>query len=98
MSSRHDESDTPAGERLQKVLAHAGVASRRHAEELISAGAVTVNGTVVRELGTRVDPRHDEVRVRAALVRPAAASLYILLNKPASPVTTPPAPQVPPPA
>lgn len=88
MSSRHDEGGTPAGERLQKVLAHAGVASRRHAEELISAGAVTVNGTVVRELGTRVDPRHDEVRVRGALVRPAAASLYILLNKPAGVVTT----------
>ena len=88
MSSQYDEGGTPAGERLQKVLAHAGVASRRHAEELISAGAVTVNGTVVRELGTRVDPRHDEVRVRGALVRPAAASLYILLNKPAGVVTT----------
>ncbi len=79
----------PAGERLQKFLAHAGIASRRHAEELIAAGAVTVNGQVVRELGTRVDPATDEVRVRGKLVRqPEAAPLYVMLNKPADTVTT----------
>lgn len=78
----------PSGERLQKYLAHAGVASRRHAEELIAAGAVTVNGQVVRELGTRVDPAADEVRVRGRVVRPTEDFLYILLNKPTDTVTT----------
>lgn len=79
----------PAGERLQKFLAHAGVASRRHAEELIAIGAVTVNGQVVRELGTRVDPEADEIRVRGKVVRQQeTAPLYVLLNKPADTVTT----------
>src|SRR5690349_12056840 len=82
-------SPAPRGERLQKYLAHAGVASRRHAEELITAGAVSVNGQIVRELGTRVDPAHDEVRVHGRPVRPAATGhLYILLNKPTDTVTT----------
>jgi 23S rRNA pseudouridine2605 synthase len=76
------------GERLQKYLAHAGIASRRHAEELIIAGAVSVNGDIVRELGVRVDPARDEVRVRGRLVRPTASHLYILLNKPTETVTT----------
>ena len=83
---KQDEHD--AGERLQKYLAHAGVASRRHAEELIVAGAVTVNGQVVRVLGTRVDPGADEVRVRGQLVRPQSRLLYILLHKPSGAVTT----------
>ncbi|HKS69519.1 MAG TPA: pseudouridine synthase, partial [Ktedonobacterales bacterium] len=75
---------------MQKYLAHAGVASRRHAEELVAAGAVTVNGAVVRELGARVVPGRDEVRVRGRLVRPAPEGkrLYILLNKPVDVVTT----------
>jgi 23S rRNA pseudouridine2605 synthase len=76
------------GERLQKYLAHAGVASRRHAEALIASGAVTVNGAEVRELGTRVDLAKDEVRVHGKLVRPAARPIYVLLNKPAGTVTT----------
>src|SRR5690349_3170806 len=76
------------GERLQKVLAHAGIASRRHAEALITAGRVTVNGAVVRELGTRVNPAHDEVRVDGEPVRPPAAHTYVLLNKPRDAVTT----------
>lgn len=82
--------DEPASERVQKYLAHAGVASRRHAEELIAAGAVTVNGAVVRELGARVVPGRDEVRVHGRLVRPAREGerLYILLNKPLDTVTT----------
>ncbi len=79
---------TLTGERLQKYLAHAGVASRRHAEELILAGDVTVNGGVVRELGTRVDPERDEVRVRGQVVRPPERPLYILLNKPLDTVST----------
>src|SRR5690348_8455088 len=90
---RSHERDTadgaaPTGERLQKYLAHAGVASRRHAEELILAGDVTVNGQVVRELGTRVDPARDEVRVRGQVVRPPERPLYILLNKPLDTVST----------
>jgi 23S rRNA pseudouridine2605 synthase len=80
------------GERLQKYLARAGVASRRHAEELIAAGAVTVNGAVVRERGTRIGAG-DEVRVRGRLVRPGAEHLYVLLNKPPGTVTTASDPQ-----
>ena len=76
------------GERLQKYLAHAGIASRRHAEEMIAAGAISVNGAIVREPGVRVDPERDEVRVRGRLVRPTATHLYILLNKPIGTVTT----------
>ena len=95
MATRNQPQPAPAsggaaasGERLQKVLAHAGVASRRHAEELMRAGRVTVNGAVVRELGTRVDPARDEVRVDGQPVRAAVAHTYLLLNKPAGPVTT----------
>ena len=50
-------------ERLQKVLAHAGVGSRRHCEELITAGRVSVDGQTVRELGTRVDPEGHKITV-----------------------------------
>src|SRR5262245_18843663 len=63
-------------ERLQKYLAHAGIASRRHAEELILAGQISVNGQVVRELGAKVNPATDEVRARGRLVRPAAEHVY----------------------
>jgi 23S rRNA pseudouridine2605 synthase len=88
------ESDQPpAGERLQKVLAHAGVASRRHAEALIAAGRITVNGAVVRQLGTRVNPARDDVRVDGQPVRAAPAHTYVLLHKPAGPVTTASDPQ-----
>ena len=82
------EHEKQAGERLQKYLAHAGIASRRHAEELIEVGVVSVNGVIVRELGVRVNPASDEVRVRGRLVRPTAKHLYILLNKPLETVTT----------
>lgn len=67
--------------RLQKFLASAGVASRRKAEELIEAGQVSVNGRVVRELGTKVDPSVDEVRVRGEMVRPERL-VYFVMNKP----------------
>lgn len=83
-----DDHTDGRGERLQKYLARSGVASRRHAEELIVAGAVTVNGRVVRELGARVDPERDAVRVRGERVRPAERLIYLLLNKPAGVVTT----------
>ncbi|HEX8036118.1 MAG TPA: pseudouridine synthase [Ktedonobacterales bacterium] len=88
MEQHGKQGEQGAGERLQKYLAHAGVASRRHAEELIVAGAVSVNGQVVRELGTRVDPGADEVRVRGQVVRPQSALRYILLHKPAGAMTT----------
>ena len=87
-SKQVEQSGQGAGERLQKYLAHAGVASRRHAEELIVAGAVTVNGQVVRELGTRVDPSADEVRVRGEVVRPQTEPLYVLLHKPVGAMST----------
>jgi pseudouridine synthase len=74
-------------ERLQKVLARAGVASRREAEKLIAEGRVTVNGRVVQEFGVKVDPRMDVIRVDTVLVRrdaaaPDAARVHLLLNKP----------------
>lgn len=72
-------------ERLQKLIAQAGIASRRHAEELILAGQVTVNGQVVRELGTKADPAEDHIKVRGKLINPSLAKrekVYVLLNKP----------------
>ncbi len=69
-------------ERLQKVLAHAGVASRRACEELIRQGRVQVNGQVVTEMGTRVDPTVDEIRVDGRPLASAESYVYIVLNKP----------------
>ncbi|HEX8702268.1 MAG TPA: pseudouridine synthase [Myxococcaceae bacterium] len=77
-----------AAERLQKYLARAGVASRRHAEELITAGRVTVNNQKVTELGSRVEPGTDLVAVDGQLVSPPETSSYFLLYKPAGVVTT----------
>lgn len=75
-------------ERLQKILARAGVASRRAAEQLIVEGRVAVNGKVTRELGSRADPARDRVSVDGAPVRLAAQPRYLLLHKPAGYVTT----------
>ena len=75
------------GERLQKVLAHAGIASRRKVEELIVAGRVKVNGSRA-QLGQRVDPSKDEVEVDGSRVPLAADLRYYLVNKPAGMVTT----------
>jgi len=75
-------------ERLQKVLARAGVASRRAAEGLIAAGRVTVNGQVVTVLGTQVDPARDRIAVDGQPIRLATAPTTILLHKPAGYVTT----------
>ena len=72
-------------ERLQKLIAAAGLASRRHAEELIAAGEVTVNGEVVREQGTKADPARDHIKVRGKLINPLLEKqekTYVLLNKP----------------
>ncbi|MDQ3956800.1 MAG: rRNA pseudouridine synthase [Actinomycetota bacterium] len=77
----------PEGERLQKVLAHAGVASRRAVEELIAAGRVRVNGRRA-ELGARVDPTKDEVEVDGSRVPLRANLLHYMLNKPAGVVST----------
>jgi 23S rRNA pseudouridine2605 synthase len=75
-------------ERLQKVLAHAGVASRRACETMISSGRVTVNGRVVTELGTQVDPETDILAVDGKAVTAAPPPVYVLLNKPAGYVST----------
>jgi len=72
---------------LQRVLAARGVASRRRAEELIRAGRVNVDGEVVTELGTKVDPRAAQIRVDGHLLR-AQAPRYLLLNKPRGYITT----------
>jgi len=72
-------------ERIQKLIAAAGIASRRHAEELITAGQVTVNGQVITELGTKADPETDHIKVRGKLINPSLErreKVYILLNKP----------------
>ena len=72
----------PEGVRLQKVLAQAGVASRRVAEEMIVAGRVRVNGVVVTELGTRIAPETDLVDVDGTAVQLDATKRYVMLNKP----------------
>src|SRR5512140_3327152 len=72
--------------RLQRFLAAAGVAARRKAEELITAGRVTVNGEVVRVLGTKIDPEHDSVLVDGEAVA-ALDKFYVLLNKPKGCIT-----------
>ncbi|HZU77804.1 MAG TPA: pseudouridine synthase [Dehalococcoidia bacterium] len=74
--------------RLQKVLAEAGVASRRAAERLILEGAVSVNGETVTTLGTRVDPATAEVRVHGEPLQQRSGLLYLALHKPAGYVTT----------
>jgi 23S rRNA pseudouridine2605 synthase len=73
--------DSP-GERLARFLAHAGVASRRHAEGLIAAGRVQVNGMIVREQGSRVDPERDVVLVDGKVVEVGSKQVYIMLHKP----------------
>ena len=76
------------GERLQKILSQAGVASRRAAEKLIAEGRVTVNGQTVREMGTKADLGSDDIRVDGRRIKSAERLRYILLNKPAGYVTT----------
>src|SRR3954462_7375590 len=75
-------------ERLQKILSRAGIASRRAAERLMLEGRVTVNGETARELGTKADPAHDDVRVDGRRVKSPERHRYLLLNKPRGYVTT----------
>ncbi len=77
-----------ATERLQKFLSQAGIASRRAAEEWIKAGKVSVNGKVVTEMGVKVDPARDVVRVDGRRVEPAAAMVTLMLHKPYGYVST----------
>lgn len=75
-------------ERLQKIIAAAGITSRRKAEELITQGRVTVNGQVITELGSKADPERDHIKVDGKLLRGAERHIYLLLNKPKGYVTT----------
>jgi 23S rRNA pseudouridine2605 synthase len=75
-------------QRLQKVMARAGVASRRHSEELITAGRVRVNGEVVTSLGVKVDPQADVIEVDDRVLETSVAHAYFALNKPRGYVTT----------
>lgn len=80
--------DVPGGVRLQKVLAAAGVGSRRHCEEMIAAGRVEVDGEVVRRFGARVDPQGQVIRVDGKRIPASANLVYLALNKPAGVVST----------
>jgi len=75
-------------ERLQKIIAAAGIASRRKAEALITGGLVSVNGQTVTELGSKADPEHDHIRVHGKLLHGAQRHVYLLMNKPKGYVTT----------
>ena len=75
-------------ERLQKYLANCGICSRRKAEELIKYGKVSVNGKIVTELGTKINPKVDKVTYNGKEVKEESKHVYILLNKPIGYVTT----------
>jgi 23S rRNA pseudouridine2605 synthase len=75
-------------ERLQKIIAAAGIASRRKAEELITAGLVSVNGQTVTELGSKADPQVDHIKVNGRPLGAAQRHVYLLLHKPKGYVTT----------
>ena len=82
------EPEIVEGQRLQKVLAAAGLASRRACEVLISEGRVEVNGEVVTEQGRRVDPDVDVIRVDGSRIPPPRRHLYLVVNKPRGVVST----------
>jgi 23S rRNA pseudouridine2605 synthase len=75
-------------ERLQKILSAAGIASRRAAEAYITEGRISVNGQTVTELGTKADPRVDDIRVDGRRIKPATRRLYLLLYKPRGYITS----------
>ena len=75
-------------ERLQKIIARAGLASRRHAEEMITSGLVTVNGQTITELGTKADASRDHIKVAGKLIHAEAKHVYLALNKPPEVVAT----------
>jgi 23S rRNA pseudouridine2605 synthase len=78
----------PEGVRLQKVLAQAGIASRRRCEQLMAEGHVEVNGEIVTQMGARVDPATDVIRVDGRRLPPRSDHVYLLLNKPRGVVTS----------
>lgn len=82
-----------AEERLQKILATAGIASRRKAEVLITEGRVTVNGKIVDELGSKADPDTDHIKVDGKLIKQPEHFIYLALNKPDNVVSTASDPQ-----
>ncbi len=75
-------------ERLQKIIANAGIASRRKSETLITGGLVSLNGKIVTELGTKADPDKDHIRVNGKLLHGPERHVYLLMNKPKGYVTT----------
>lgn len=75
-------------ERLQKHMAHCGVASRRKCEELIAEGRVRVNGITVTEAGIKIDPYNDRVEVDGETISPSEKRVYVMLNKPEGYVST----------
>jgi len=86
--SRDTLVDVPGGIRLQKVLAAAGVGSRRHCEEMIGDGRVEVDGEIVRRFGARVDPQRQVIRVDGRRIPAREDLVYLALNKPAGVLTT----------
>jgi 23S rRNA pseudouridine2605 synthase len=82
------EPQSVEGVRLQKVLAQAGIASRRRCEQLMAEGHVEVNGEIITQMGARVDPVNDVIRVDGRRVPPATDHAYLLLNKPRGVVTS----------
>jgi 23S rRNA pseudouridine2605 synthase len=79
---RDSLTDVPGGVRLQKVLAEAGIGSRRHCEELIGAGRVEVDGQTVRRFGARVDPENQVIRVDGKRIPAKPGLVYLAFNKP----------------
>src|SRR6266498_173275 len=75
-------------ERLQKILAKAGIASRREAENIISSGRVAVNGVTVSEMGVKADPEKDRITVDGVEIRLETTKVYIMLYKPVGYMTT----------
>jgi len=75
-------------ERLQKIIAGAGISSRRAAETMIMEGRVTVNNEVVTQLGAKADIEKDEIRINGTLIHPETSKVYLMLNKPKGYVTT----------
>jgi 23S rRNA pseudouridine2605 synthase len=75
-------------ERLQKIIARAGIASRRHAEQLIVSGQVRVNGKVITELGSKADPAADRIEAAGRLIKHTTRTVYLALNKPSEVVST----------
>lgn len=75
-------------DRLQKIIAQAGLASRREAETMIAEGRVALNGTIVKEAGTKADPETDHIRVDGKLIKNPSRKVYLMLNKPKRCITT----------